>query len=222
MTETASPEPQRLAYIVTGDASNPSSRVSFVLNSRWRSYALGSDQGQKIVELLRATPQDIDTIAELADIPTWIAKQTHGRVTVDELERLRLDGKLIDYGLTGRITKIVEQGASFAALANFIENVSENPSPSVAEDLYRFLEKGDIPITPEGMILCFKRVDTTTAPSTPARKTSPSVIPTGGPRSSRAASRIRWAARSRWTAISATRCGSGSARWASTRARSST
>lgn len=160
MTETtttaAAPE---IAYIITGDPLKPTSRVSFVLNSRWRSYALASEQGRKLVELLTSKPQDIEQIAELSDIPTWIAKQTHGRVTVDECERLRLDGKLIDYGLTGRITKIVEQGASFAALANFIENVSENPNQDVAEDLYRFLEKGDIPITPDGMILVFKRVD---------------------------------------------------------------
>jgi hypothetical protein len=80
-------------------------------------------------------------------------------VTVDEVDRLRLDGKLIDYGLTGRITKIIEQGNSFAALSNFIERVSRNPDESVAEDLYRFLEKGNLPIDPDGYVLAFKKVD---------------------------------------------------------------
>jgi hypothetical protein len=156
MTDTVeAPAPQKIAYMITAD------RVSFVLNQRARSLLLKSEQGRKVVELLKTDPQDIEAIGELTDIPTWIAKQSHGRVTVDETERLRLDGKLIDYGLTGRITKIVEQGVSFTSLANFIERLSRNPDPSVAEDLYRFMEKGNLPLDPEGYVLGFKKVDDT-------------------------------------------------------------
>lgn len=154
MTDTVeAAAPQKLAYMISGD------RVSFVLNSRFRSLHLKSKQGQKVVELLKAEPQDIEAIGDLTDIQTWIAKQSHGRVTVDETERLRLDGKLIDYGLTGRVTKIIEQGVSFESLANFIERLSRNPDESVAEDLYRFIEKGNLPLDPEGFILGFKKVD---------------------------------------------------------------
>lgn len=154
----AAPPAKRLAYMI-GNPAKKDSRVSFVFNSHWKSYLLHSDQGQRLADLLRADPQDLDAIGELADIQTWIAKQTHGRVTVDDCERLRLDGKPIDYGLTGRITKIIEQGISFSALANFVERASKNPDLSVPEDLYRFMEKGNMPFDPEGYILAFKKVD---------------------------------------------------------------
>ncbi|USN16233.1 hypothetical protein PAPPERLAPAPP_04920 [Brevundimonas phage vB_BpoS-Papperlapapp] len=134
-------------------------RVSFVLNSRHRSYHLKSQQGQDLVALLRAEPQDVERIGELADIITYIAKQSNGRVTVDDCDRLRLDGKLIDYGLSGRMAQVVEAGVPFDALSRFIEKVSENPDKTVAEDLYRFMEKGGIPLTPDGNILVFKKVD---------------------------------------------------------------
>lgn len=155
---TATPETvpvaaPRIAFMIGKE------RVSFVLNQRHRSYHLKSQQGQDLVALLRAEPQDIERIGELADIITYIAKQSNGRVTVDDCDRLRLDGKLIDYGLSGRMAQVVEAGVPFDALSRFIEKVSENPDPTVAEDLYRFMEKGGIPLTPDGNILVFKKVD---------------------------------------------------------------
>lgn len=143
----------KLAYMITNN------RVSILLNGRWRSFHMKSQQGQDLVELLRAEPQDIERIGQLADVITWIAKQTDGRVTVDECDRLYLDNKPIDYGLSGRIASLVEQGLKFDALSRFIENVSENPDPSVKEDLFRFMETGGIPFDPEGYILVFKKVD---------------------------------------------------------------
>jgi hypothetical protein len=154
MTDAPAAKPvPKLAYMITNN------RVSILLNGRWRSFHMKSQQGQDLVELLRAEPQDIERIGELADIITWIAKQTDGRVTVDECDRLYLDNKPIDFGLSGRIASLVEQGLKFDALARFIENVAENPDPSVKEDLFRFMEKGSIPFDPDGYILVFKKVD---------------------------------------------------------------
>ncbi|UTC29003.1 hypothetical protein MARCHEWKA_04910 [Brevundimonas phage vB_BpoS-Marchewka] len=156
MTDTSAPKAPAampIAFMIGKE------RVSFVLNSRHRSYHLKSQQGQDLVALLRAVPQDVERIGELADIITYIAKQSNGRVTVDDCDRLRLDGKLIDYGLSGRMAQVVEAGVPFDALSRFIEKVSENPDKTVAEDLYRFMEKGGIPLTPDGNILVFKKVD---------------------------------------------------------------
>lgn len=143
----------RLASMISAD------RVSLLLNGQWRGFHRHSQQGAALVELLRQDPQPVDQIAQLADVITWVAKQSNGRVTVDEQDRLYLDKKPIDYGLSGRVALLVEQGMSFNALARFIENVAENPDKSVAEDLYRFLEKGAMPIDEDGYFFVFKKVD---------------------------------------------------------------
>lgn len=155
MTEsTDAPVPQkRVPMIITKD------RVNCILNGRQAGFHLNTEQGKRMVELLQADPQDIEAIAELADVRLWITKRSHGRVTVDEKEQLRLDGKPIDYGLTGRVSLLVAQGHSFVALANFVERLSRNPDKTVAEDLYRFIEKGGMPFDDDGYIYAFKKVD---------------------------------------------------------------
>ncbi len=155
---TVAPAPAHTLSFMIGDPKKADGRVSLVLNGKWRSFLLSSDQGTRLVELLRAQPQDIEAIGELADIQTWITKRSKGRVTVDDCERLRLDGKLIDYGLTGRIGAIIEQGVPFDSLANFIERLDRNPDATVKDDLYRFMEKGNLPLDPDGFVLGFKRV----------------------------------------------------------------
>ncbi|USN15424.1 protein rIIB [Brevundimonas phage vB_BpoS-Kikimora] len=150
---TQPPSKLRLASMISAD------RVSILLNGQWRGFHRHSQQGAALAELLRQDPQPIDQIAQLADVITWVAKQSNGRVTVDEQDRLYLDKKPIDYGLSGRVALLIEQGMSFNALARFIENVAENPDKSVAEDLYRFLEKGSMPIDEDGYFFVFKKVD---------------------------------------------------------------
>lgn len=157
MTDTPSAT-VRLPFMVS-DPSRKDARVSVLLNQRWRSLLQASEQGQRLVKLLREPSHDIDAIAEVVEVQLWIAKLSHGRVTVDETDRLRLDNVLIDFGLTGRIGKIIEQGVSFTSLANFIERLSRNPDKTVAEDLYRFMEKGNLPLDEDGYLYGFKKVD---------------------------------------------------------------
>lgn len=152
------PAPVRLPFMLS-DPTRKDARVSVLLNQRWRSLLQASTQGQRLIELLREPSHDIEAIAEVVEVQLWIAKLSHGRVTVDETDRLRLDGALIDYGLTGRIGKIVRQGVSFTSLANFIERLSRNPDKTVAEDLYRFMEKGNLPLDEDGYLYGFKKVD---------------------------------------------------------------
>ena len=148
----------KLPYMISG-RGRPNARVGVLVNQRWRSFLLSSERGRQLEELLREPIHDIEAISEIADAVQWVAKLSHGRVTVDETDRLRLDGKPIDYGLTGRISKLIEQGMSFVSLANFIERLSRNPDPTVAEDLYRFMEKGNLPLDEDGFLYGFKKVD---------------------------------------------------------------
>lgn len=156
MAETTAPK--KLPYMISGYGRS-NARVGVLVNQRWRSFLLSSEQGRQLKELLSAEEHDIEAISEIADAHLWIVKLSHGRVTVDETDRLRLDGELIDYGLTGRIGKLIEQGQSFTSLANFIERLSRNPDKTVAEDLYRFMEKGNLPLDEDGYLYGFKKVD---------------------------------------------------------------
>jgi hypothetical protein len=139
------------AYTITSE------RVSVFVDGRFRGFLLSSAQGKKLVEALK-NGADMDEIRLLADVAAYVAARSFGRVELDDRDRLRLDGHVVDYGLAPVIKRMVEGGFSVEPLVNFVQNVALNPNTSVAEDLYRFIEKGDLPITPDGCFMAFKRV----------------------------------------------------------------
>ena len=77
------------------------------------------------------------------------------------------DGTVIDSetatevhpALRQRIVDLFKAGKSFDYLLNFLTRLRQNPSQSAINDLYSFLESGNIPITPEGFILAYRKVD---------------------------------------------------------------
>lgn len=142
-----------VAYIETTNT------ISVTLNGRFRSLSLNTEQGKKLLTAVKKTPQDIDEIAQLADIATYVTRHTFGRVTVDDKDRLRLDGQVVDYGLSEIILRLVTEGSDVSHLTKFLENVSANPDPEIAPHLYAFLQKGGMPITPDGCFHAFKKVD---------------------------------------------------------------
>lgn len=60
--------------------------------------------------------------------------------------------------LTERIVQMYKEGFSVEPLVFFMENLMENPSKRAVDELYGFLEKNDLPITPDGKFLAYKKV----------------------------------------------------------------
>jgi hypothetical protein len=139
-------------YIATTEA------VTVHINGRPKSLRLDTAQGQKLLAALRKKEHDFDEICLIADMPAYIAKYTSGRVTVDEKDQLYLDGEIVDFGVAGVITRMINDGADVSHLTLFLEDVARNPDKEIANHLYRFLEVGGLPITPDGCFHAFKRV----------------------------------------------------------------
>lgn len=133
--------------------------VSVVIDGKFRTVERATKRGQALVNALRTNPQDVTKIKQLADVSSFIAKKSLGRVVVDSENRLRLDGELIDYGLTEILLETLSDNGNVEHFVRFIENVHENPDKSVAEQVYGFISKGRMPLTPDGHFLAFKRVD---------------------------------------------------------------
>jgi hypothetical protein len=63
--------------------------------------------------------------------------------------------------IVGNLRKAEEFGVKFqmGIYANFIKKLSENPSYTVCEQLFGFLEANDVPITSDGNFRCYKKID---------------------------------------------------------------
>lgn len=132
--------------------------VSVILNNRPRQVSLKTDQGQKLLAALRENPQNVEKIAEIANIPLYVARLTQGRVEIGSDDQIRIDKRIVDYGLRAVILRVLVESGDVSALASFLQNVDENPDKEVSKHLYSFIEKGGMPLTPDGHFLAFKRV----------------------------------------------------------------
>lgn len=149
---TTSPSRPKIVGTITGD------RITCVIDNRFRSFLLASDQGQKLADALRRDPQDIDEIRNLADVASYLVTMSFGRLEVDDCERLRLDGKVVDFGVTSHFLRVLRDGYDIQPVVRFIERVAENPEEDLANDLFAFLQAGNLPFTEDGCFLAFKRV----------------------------------------------------------------
>jgi len=68
------------------------------------------------------------------------------------------EGRPFANALTDRLISMLEEGFPVDFLCNFITNLKKNPSKRAVDELYGFLEKNKLPITPDGHFLAYKRV----------------------------------------------------------------
>jgi hypothetical protein len=67
-------------------------------------------------------------------------------------------GEVIHNTLTKRIINFMRDGLPHEPLLNFFKNLMQNPSKRAVDELYDFLEAGELPITEDGCFLAFKNV----------------------------------------------------------------
>lgn len=99
----------------------------------------------------------LDEIRDLVDIRTFIARVTEGRVEVSDNE-VRFDGVPVKGVIAERLIHIIREGLDVRPLARFLDRVSNNPIVTARDEIYLFLESGNMPITDDGCFLAFKKV----------------------------------------------------------------
>ena len=80
-----------------------------------------------------------------------------GNVTIKG-ETLYWKGKELNTGLSVRMITMLQEGFPVEPMVNFMENLYSNPSHRAVTELYGFLEKNNLPITPDGHFLAYKKV----------------------------------------------------------------
>lgn len=68
------------------------------------------------------------------------------------------DGQPISSALTARMLDILKEGLDVTPWIKFANNVYANPYEWSREELYLFLEKAELPITPDGCFIAYKKI----------------------------------------------------------------
>lgn len=100
---------------------------------------------------------DWDTVDELIDPKRTVINYGAGNIEIQG-ESLFWKGNPLHNSLTVRIIKMFQEGFPIEPMVLFMENLMQNPSKRAVDELYGFLEKGELPITPDGHFLAYKKV----------------------------------------------------------------
>ena len=108
---------------------------------------------------IRDSIRDLDwaSVREFVDPVKRIINYGQGRVKIVD-EQVFWDGEEMHNTLSSRMVEMLREGFSIDAMVKFMDNLMLNPSFRSVNELYGFLERNNLPITPDGCFLAYKRV----------------------------------------------------------------
>lgn len=137
------------AYIIQG-----ANVVVVIDNQTYNFNKTHSSYGQLINAIKE---NDWDTFNDLIDPKKKLIDFGVGNIKIINGVLFWKDKEAHSY-IANQIIKMIVEGFSVEPLINFYDNLMDNPSKRVVDELYRFLEKGNLPITPDGYFLAYKKV----------------------------------------------------------------
>ena len=110
---------------------------------------------QKVVDAIKAG--DWDQVKEIIDPKKVVLNYGAGNVAIQG-EKLFWKGEELNGELARRMVVMLQEGFDIAPFVAFMENLFRNPSKRAVDELYGFLEKNSLPLTPDGHFLAYKKV----------------------------------------------------------------
>ena len=109
----------------------------------------------KVVDAIKAG--DWDAVKDAIEPKKVVLNYGKGNVSIQG-ETLYWKGRELNTGLAVKMIDMLKEGFPIEPMVNFMENLYQNPSHRAVTELYGFLEKGNLPITPDGHFLAYKKV----------------------------------------------------------------
>ena len=133
--------------------------LAMCLKGRPYNFAKEDTLFPDLVSALRDHKSE-DEILALIETPVESFKQAI-RLTPDvhiEDGIVFFKNEAMHMSLADRMLQMLEEGYDLVPMAKFLENLMANPSHAAVKELYSFLEKGKMPITPDGYFMAYKAV----------------------------------------------------------------
>jgi len=109
----------------------------------------------KVLDAIKAG--DWDTVKDVIEPKKVVLNYGQGNVSIQG-ETLFWKGAEMHTSLSKRMIQMLQDGFPIEPLVLFMENLMNNPSYRAVNELYGFLEKNSLPITPDGCFLAYKKV----------------------------------------------------------------
>lgn len=102
--------------------------------------------------------EDYEGLEELLSVKKAVeVYASSSGIEVDDIG-VKYNGNYIDNYVTKKILEFMQAKLPVKPLLNFLSKVLSNPSRRAVQELYKFLEHGQMPLTPTGNFLAYKSV----------------------------------------------------------------
>lgn len=129
--------------------------VTVVIDSKPHTISKTHITYQKVVDAIKAG--DWDTVKNIIDPVKVVLNYGQGNVSIQG-EQLFWKSKPFAGVLATRMITMLQDGFTIEPMVKFMENLMRNPSKRSVDELYGFLEKNNLPLTPDGHFLAYKKV----------------------------------------------------------------
>ncbi len=138
------------SFIITG-----SGKISAVIDGK--AFTVDTDHANyaKLIEAVKE--KNWTEFVKLVDVAQGLKNYLVGGVEISD-GSITYQGQVIHNSLTTRILDFMRNDLPFEPMVKFLGNLLQNPSYRAVNELYDFLEVGELPITEDGCFLAFKNV----------------------------------------------------------------
>lgn len=102
---------------------------------------------------------DWQKLLELIEVKTAVISFLRKPFEFNKItEEITINGEAVPDVLQQRLLSFMKDNLPIEPLLRFVENLFKNPSNRAVNELYRFLEYNNMPITPDGCFIAYKKV----------------------------------------------------------------
>jgi len=131
--------------------------LTVFIDGRPVTMPLTDHRVEDVLEAIRN--DDVQAIRQLINFKQTVAGVSEGRIEFDPSTRsLTFNGEPLHNAIIDRLCALFEERLPVTNLLRFLDNLMDNPDYRAVNELYRFIEACDLPITPDGHFLAYKIV----------------------------------------------------------------
>jgi hypothetical protein len=146
---------QRKAFKMSFPYLIQGKNIVVVINNTPHTITSSHISYDKVKEAIRTG--DWETVQNIIEPKKVILEYGAGNISIQGDKMFWKDNEFHNT-LANRIIGMYQDGFPIEPMIAFMENLMSNPSKRAVDELYTFLEKGNLPITPDGYFLAYKKV----------------------------------------------------------------
>jgi hypothetical protein len=136
-------------YIVQG------SNITVVIGTTPHTISKSHIAYNKLLNAIKAG--EWETVQDIIEPKKAVINFGQGNIEIQG-DTIFWKGREMHNALTKRMVAMIQEDFPVEPLVAFMENLMQNPSKRAVNELYGFLEKNTLPITPDGCFLAYKKV----------------------------------------------------------------